>query len=210
MNAQTRPPDEWIVVDDGETPTVATMGQRVIRRERQTGDPDITLVPNLKAAIESGVSTEAVAFIEDDDYYSPGWIEWLSGALKSADIAGEANAFYYHVGRRAWMNNKNRQHASLCQTGMRASTLPILYGRCKSSPFVDVGLWKEGMKDHSAFLRFAPNPLVIGMKGMPGRKGIGIGHIKDAVCYASDPGLSWLVSMIGEDALAYKDFYDRH
>jgi hypothetical protein len=212
MAAQTQQPNQWIVVDDGIVPTQTTMGQTVIRRQRLPDDPQYTLIPNLLAGLDA-IDGGSVGIVEDDDYYSPGWIEWLVGELESSDIAGEGNAIYYHVGRRAWWNNRNARHASLCQTGFKASVVPILKRLCASpSPFVDVGLWNAA-KHLPASLRCwsAPQrPFAVGIKGMPGRKGIGAGHIRDCSQYRDDPAMAWLSDLIGDDAKAYESFYDRN
>ena len=42
---------QWIVVDDGHSPTRATQGQIYIRREPQEGDPPHTLCANLRLAL---------------------------------------------------------------------------------------------------------------------------------------------------------------
>lgn len=52
---------------------------------------------NLLAALDRVGGYEAVAFMEDDDYYSPEWVGWCVGLLESgADIAGQRPQRAYH------------------------------------------------------------------------------------------------------------------
>lgn len=202
MNRQTwRGEIQWIVVDDGPENTEVTMGQTVVRPQPRWRPGEITLARNLLAAIPL-VRGEKALFIEDDDWYAPGYIERMSVALDAAPLAGEAPARYYNVATRQYKNCGNTGHASLCQTGLRAELLPSLQRICRrGGKFIDLALWRE---HREKYLFHAPYS--VGIKGLPGRAGIGIGH-RPKPGWAHDPGLAVLRSWIGGDAAAYEKFH---
>jgi hypothetical protein len=101
-------------------------------------------------------------------------------------------------------------HASLAQTGFRKSFLPTAIRHCVGDPFFDIRLWREvngkdadHLQIHSSFKERmsndrrgyvfddTANPLYIGVKGMPGRLGIGSGHA-DNHWYINDENRSKL------------------
>ena len=74
MKRQTLKPDEWIVVDDYEKRTKCKMGQKVIRRKPFWRPGEMTLQKNLLEALKI-VTGDIILIIEDDDWYSPNYIE---------------------------------------------------------------------------------------------------------------------------------------
>jgi hypothetical protein len=196
---------EWIVVDDGRSPAVCTLGQRHVRRA-PSPDPALSFRGNLVAALERAHG-EKVLFIEDDDWYAPNYLRqmcaWLDG---EAVIAGEARAKYYNVATRRYQQCLNCTHASLCQTGMRAELTPWLLDRLQhtETTFVDLELWHIGAAECPRHLW--PSSLhCVGIKGLPGKQGIGIGHRLDDSS-GHDPGGHILRRWIGEDAADYTEF----
>jgi len=203
MQRQTVGWDQWLVYDDGVTPTTCTLNQHYLRCPQYAGRG--SLISKLHHAFSSGlVQGDACAFIEDDDWYHPKYLEVTSNALSSGyDMAGEGQAVYYNVQWRVWSVHSNMHHASLCQTMVKASLYPIVMRRCQEpNPFLDVRLWKTECRK----LVFPPQVprLLIGIKGMPGRKGYGVGHTK--LSGHADPNLSALRGLIGDDAELYKGF----
>lgn len=183
---------EWIVADDGIEPAKLALGQRHIRREREPGDsPAQSLARNLLAATPR-VSTEFVVVWEHDDAYLPRHLETLLERLERPGIlaAGDDEQRYYHVGARKWIALDN-VGAALCQTGLRADVLPMLEAaasKClrEDSRGIDAAFWAAVPDDRKALYRAGQ---VVGIKGLPGRAGIGIGHRPDESCYRwhSDP-----------------------
>ena len=95
--------------------------------------------------------------------------------------------------------NINNQHASLCSTGMKGDALKLFREVCKPGvQFIDIGLWREfkGSKILECGNR------VVGIKGMPGRGGIGMGHKSD-FAGKRDPNFAILRSWIGSDVKYY-------
>ena len=209
-------PLQWIIVDDVTPPTTfvpalvpPTNRDLVVTRIRP--EPfwkpgQNTLARNLLAAIPE-VLHDRVLFIEDDDYQAPAYVETMARYLESYAIVGEAPARYYHVPQRKYWTLDNTQHASLCQTGMRSELLPILADICshQGQDFIDVRMWRKFSGSQNA--RLINSGLVVGMKGLPGRPGIGIGHRPEySGGWQSDPDMKVLRSWIGDDATAYEEF----
>jgi hypothetical protein len=187
MAAQTVQPDRWIIVDDvGDVPEATIQ----VTPRWQPGQN--TQARNLLSGLEAYEGGKLL-IIEDDDYYSPNYIENMSKWLDRFDLVGERNALYYHVGQRVWRNCNNRTHASLCATGMSDVTKFVTICQ-KMSKFIDLELWKGGTG------RLFDTQMTVGIKGLPGRPGIGAGHRMKGI---SDPNLSVLRKRIGSDSAAF-------
>jgi hypothetical protein len=202
---------QWIVVDDGGSGFDLTRLSDLItpvypKPVWQLGRN--TLARNLLAAVPE-VRHEKIVFIEDDDWYSADYVATMAAELEhGVTIAGNRDAPYYHLPSRRYRIMHNRQHASLCQTAMRAELLPALETACRdSSEFIDVRLWLRG---GNRTLRVSlPTGRCVGMKGLPGRPGIGIGHRPDIRPgdWTADPDLKILRHWIGEeDVKLYEEF----
>ena len=160
-----------------------------------------TLGLNINAAI-SHVKYDSVMFIEDDDWYAPEYMKHQYEQLKTADLVGEVPSRYYHVPSRQYRVMSHSQHTSLCQTAVRSSVLPLVQKICEqSSELIDIRLWGrfEGIKT------IGSDPYCVGIKGMPGRSGIGIGHnpSRNRNDWKSDQDLTVLRSWIGNDVSLY-------
>lgn len=166
---------QWIVADDGNTPVNCTLGQEHVCRPH-AGNKKNSFLGNLQAALER-VRYEKVLFIEDDDWYAPEYLSKMSCWLEDADICGEGGARYYHLPTRRYRVCPNRDHASLCQTGIRGELIPWMVDHVArhKSTFIDVHLWKTGAKERDRDLH-PKTSLSVGIKGLPGTGGIGVGH----------------------------------
>jgi hypothetical protein len=66
-------------------------------------------------------------------------------------------------------------HASLGATALRGSAIDLLRRICaKGSRIIDVDLWR----DFNGAKTLLESRTVVGIKGLPGRAGIGVGHRK--------------------------------
>jgi hypothetical protein len=218
MSRQTyRGTVQWLVVDDCDPPTALPELEKygtpflnasgcevqVIRPELRWQHGQNTLARNLLAVLDV-IRFEKVVFVEDDDWYSADYLEFMSGLLDKHEIVGEAPARYYHVPSRLYRTLPNARHASLCQTGIRADIVPRMREICRepSGTFIDVRLWEGAPR---AGLSDSPGHCV-GMKGLPGRAGIGIGHRPEGrgADWKSDTDRAVLRSWLGNtDAEAY-------
>lgn len=206
MRAQTRRPDEWIVADGGETPATCAMGQTHIHDARfPPGAANFchNLLNGLNAA-----SGELVVFCEDDDWYAPTHLATIEAlALTGARLLGsEPVQRYYNVAQRRYLLLDNIG-ASLCQTAFVRELAPDFRGvvndcMARGSFGVDTTFWRSVPRSQWAF---TGERTVVGIKGLPGRRGLGIGHRPDGR-WKADPDLAKLREWIGDDAESYADF----
>jgi predicted SAM-dependent methyltransferase len=196
MSNQTRQPDQWIIVDDGQAPMTMTGNVQYLRREPQPDDPPHTLGINLKAVLPHVTGT-VILIMEDDEYYAPEYIATMAAKLENYEVVGIGRSKYYHLPRGQFIRHMNMDHASLAQTGFRRSFLPEFAALLNGNPWIDIEIWKKigGIKG----IRPVAEPgnlsgekvindrgylfddgdtdcLYVGMKGLPGRAGIGVGH----------------------------------
>lgn len=205
-----RVPIQWIVVDDGIVPAKLTMCQIHVHREREPDcQPAQSFCRNLLAAIPF-VSGDTIAFVEHDDHYKPAHLETICAQLNGSSLlAGDDQQRYYHVGHRCWRLFQNRG-ASLCQTAMRRALLPRFGDAVReclaaSRIHVDFTLWSRTPDRERSLAR---TDTVLGIKGLPGRPGLGVGH-RPGPQWNRDPELTQLREWIGEDAELYSQFQRR-
>jgi len=201
MLRQTRLPDQWIVVDDGhDLRDDLRVGSftRVRRSPREDGK--FTLLDNLRAALPF-VSGSKILIWEDDEYYAPEYIETVAERLDRYELVGIGHSRYYHIGSRGYHVHGNTEHASLAQTAFRVTFLPAFESQLQGSQFLDIRLWKTGADQH--IYRDDP-PLYVGIKGMPGRAGIGAGH-NPRYCYRKADGDGSVLQAWCRDANVYED-----
>lgn len=199
---------QWIVVDDGVVPSlevtsVPGMIVTYIRPNPLWEPGQNTLARNLLLAFPE-VRFDMVVFIEDDDWYHPTYLLEVARRLDRFDLVGERNAHYYYLPFRRSRVMPNRSHASLCQTAMRSELLPCFTIICRQSVnYLDVKLW-EACPGRQLF----DSKLCVGMKGLPGRPGLGMGHRLDTYLQMGkpDPDLRTLTEWVGADTPAYIRF----
>jgi hypothetical protein len=211
MMRQTRQPDEWIVVDDGVTPTECTCGQTIIRR----GPPPPNAMPmdllpaNIRAAALGGhIKPGVIVFVEDDDWYNPRHVEMAAQAIEDGyDLAGEVDGVYYHVRAGKWAVPDAKHNAALARTAVNSDwflSLPksYFYANCV---YMDARMWSEKNFPGRRLLHrpFGERHSVVGMKGMPGRAGLSMGHDPNVAAYRPDPDGSVLRDWVGDDAEVY-------
>lgn len=146
---------------------------------------------------------DAIFIIEDDDYYSPEYLERMVPRIKGYWAVGEKNSMYYNVMYRKYQVNRNTQHSSLFQTAFTWEALP-LFEACYSEKYIDLMFWRHLPPGKG--LLFDQEMLSIGMKGMPGRGGIGAGHGKYN-CFNDDSDLNYLKSLIRDDYKHYEKYF---
>ena len=199
---------QWIVVDDGQTPAVLTQRQEHVLRPREVGCTGAqSLCRNLLAALPL-VQAPIVVFWEHDDWYRADYLETRLDQLNrpGVKVAGDDEQRYYHVGRRAWRIFQNRG-ASLCQTAMVSEMIPaftmIVEGRLRENSYgVDGHFWATL---DPAICSLQKSKTVVGIKGLPGRHGLGVGH-RNWGGYTADPDLTTLRAWIGDDVDLYRSF----
>ena len=151
---------------------------------------------------------EGIFIIEDDDYYKPEYLDEMVKRLPGYLLIGETNTIYYNVAFRRYALNANKAHASLFQIAFKPELIPYLR-KIYTEKFIDFVFFdivrRAGLNDKINL--FFANYLAVGMKGMPGRSGIGAGHSR-AFSMNVDSGMNYLNQLIGTaDAQLYSKFY---
>lgn len=193
MLGQTVIPEQWIIVDDGRNPMPYSGFYRsafvdYLRREPRPDDPKHTLNLNVRAALPA-IKGDRILFIEDDEYYAPAYIETMVRHLERYQVVGIGCSKYYHL-QSGYHKHRNFDHASLAQTAFRSTAMPLFKSCIAGDSFIDVRFWKkvrENKIGHVFDDDAAGSSLYCGVKGMPGRAGIGSGHIAKNDCYKRDP-----------------------
>lgn len=203
-------------------------------RRASTTEP-CTLQDNLLAALNI-IRGDGLLIVEDDEWYAPQYMEEMFWRLESSSLVGECNARYYNVRERRWNIAMNTDHVCLCRTGLRHPLYPLLSECARSSKrdgdvFVDLRLWATPGKPQlpPAINRRPPSPgpsgtpspypppvksifsnrlLSVGIKGMPGRSGLGSGHRLNSLSQC-DPAWDKLIEWIGSDARYYINLANR-
>lgn len=204
MARQTLQPDEWIVADGGEQPTQCTMAQVHIHRPHPAG------AENFARNLLNGISRatgDLLVVVEDDDFYAPNHIERLAAIAERFPLVGsEPVQNYYNVAQRCW-RAFNNVGASMCQTAIRRELWPdfekvIRTCMARGTYGIDTTFWRSvptrqwGMSGKRT---------VVGIKGLPGRAGLGCGH-RPGAGWTADPGLAQLIRWIGDEAETYADY----
>lgn len=216
---QTVKPDQWIIVDDGKSTIIADIawhnkimpGVSVgIRREPKPNDPKFTMGLNLAEALK-WVDGDKIIIIEDDEYYAPMYIEQVAAQLDEHEVVGIKGARYYHLPSGGYMQMSGGWHASLAETAFTSSLLPEIQSFADNGDFpllLDVMLWRRlrTKKQHDASL-FADDDkfLYCGIKGLPGRAGIGIGHRVSSYHLIDPPDRPILKKWVPQDYQVYLD-----
>lgn len=196
-------PVRWVIVDDGPAPQPVTFQradwQLVVIRPAPFWQPgQNTQARNLLKGLEAIARDERVVVIEDDDWYAADWLSTAAERLERAELVGECQARYYNLPARRGRQLHNNAHASLCSTAMRGEALEMFRQVCRrSQKFIDLDLWRRCRSRH-----LFTGGRVVGLKGLPGRGGIGMGHSADFQG-TPDPDLALLRRWIGEDVELY-------
>ncbi len=197
---------QWIVVDDGVTPTLCTRGQEHIRRERLPTDPAHTLPVNLLAGLQA-VRADRVIIWEDDDWYREDYIKVVAERLREADLVGEDYALYYRPDMPGFRHMPRRGTcASLAATAFTRAAIPTLESICRfiKSPSVDFALWEQFAGKKRVWQPNESHRLIVQMKALPGRRGTLLAHRTNPSGFVPDPGMMVLRRQIGEDADEYE------
>lgn len=190
----------WIIVDDGEIPQPITFRRDgwvldVIRPTPYWQPGQNTQARNLRAGLVRVMAGDRLVCCEDDDFYAPGYLADVDDWLNRADLVGEPMARYFNVATGVGKQLDNKAHCSLCSTAMKGPAIEACRRAVlKNKKFIDMELWRtfRGKKYLSKTRH------VVGIKGLPGRGGIGCGHRM-----TGKPTDGLLRQWIGDDAGIY-------
>jgi len=196
----------WLVVDDGPEPQPVTFSRplwtvEVIRPDIKWEPGLNTQASNLLEGLDRVAKDARLLIIEDDDCYAPEYLDRVNGWLDSAQLVGECCARYYQMGTGKHRQLSNRGHASLCSTALRGKlALDSFRQECRrSDKFIDLGLWRKFVGTKALY----ESRLVVGLKGLPGRGGIGMGHRGDFAGHP-DPSGSVFRQWVGANVDLYE------
>lgn len=194
----------WVIVDDCQPNTARSIIPEDFRKNWKVVHitPEYIWSPGMNTQgenmkillnyVKNENNVDGVFVIEDDDYYSPRFIETTYKYLKTYELVGENRTIYYSLNSKGWIRNGNTQHSSLFQTAFRKSFIPTIE-KCCNQKYIDIHAWRMARNK----LLFNEQ-LSIGIKGMKGRGGIGNGHRNDAN-YIKDNSYNKLKSFVGDD-----------
>ena len=127
--------------------------------------------------------------------------------------AGSGLQDYYHLPSRTY-GEFVTEGSCLCQTGLRKEVLHVLQDACveaeiSNSKNIDQRFWKsmrELCKTEGGTIDiFTGRRDVVGMKGLPGRPGLGVGHKpRNKERWRVDFSMAKLREWIGDDATLYE------
>lgn len=208
---QTVQPKEWIIVDDGMTPLTDLMRlpdwATYVRRERGSDDPPHTLSVNVLEALKH-VTCDRVVIVEDDDWYSPVYIEYLLAHLDHHDMVGLNTIRYYHLLENYWKHGRPPKHTAFAQTAFKGAARDHLEDVCKSntSDIREKGIvdryWWQTFEGNKKLLQDHP-VLHVGLKGGFGRPGLAEGHKRTDPDYKGDGQQVYLKQNLGADSFYY-------
>jgi len=208
----------WVIIDDGNPSTT-----NFIPVDFKKNWKIVKLYPGVKwkfgmntqcsnlleglKIVKKYNNIDLIFIIEDDDYYSSQYLRKMYEKLDSCVLIGEQFSFYYNPVRRGYLLNRNTTHSSLFQTAFVPSLIPTVEKICSAKvKFVDVRLYKKSEIPAEKIKFFSGENLAIGIKGMPGRFGIGIGH-RPHLHLVPDPDMDKLKELIGNDYIYYMKYY---
>lgn len=207
MARQTVQPHEWIVADDGAVPAMLTHGQIHLARPREF-EGGRSLAGNVLAALER-VTGDVVVIVEHDDWYAADHISICAKRLARHAATGSQWQRYYNLQHRCWIVMKNIGSA-LCNTAFRAELIPVMQKAAKAafqrgSYGVDRLFW-DGLPARAKDIHQVDT--VVGIKGLPGRAGLGLGHRPDkSRPWRDDPKLERLQRWVGADVIHYQGLH---
>lgn len=198
----------WIVVDDGKDPCrLMSLGVDVVCIPQAPMD-GCSLVRNLLAGVVESIyhNPDYVLFWEDDDWYAKDWIAsqlepLVNGKEKRVYMSGPARSLYYNVPMRIWREMANNSFSSMYETAVSKEILfpliEFLKESVRQSKGIDRKMWGRFANRSATF--HPKERRSIGLKGMPGRRGIGCGHDPRGSGWAPDPDGKHLIALIGEE-----------
>lgn len=152
---------------------------------------------------------ELILFIEDDDWYSPNYIEVFYDAWNRAnrpDIFGISETYYYHIGTKSIYHQKHPKRASAFCTGISPDAISKIEWPSDCYSHIDFEMWKQLQ---GCTFSVQP-PIAIGMKGhQEGQMFGGKGHNDSWNGYSTkDKDMMWISSMIrGKYSMDMMHFY---
>jgi hypothetical protein len=192
-----------LTITRGDRPQFLQMNERMV--EYQTVQPDYHVTVGFKPKDNNNdvaqryiqgfgdcclnLNSDLVIVFEDDDYYSPKYIETMVKLWENAgkpSCLGYDNTWYYHLGLKKYVNLQHPGRASMFNSIFTKDVMKCRFGDL-SDPFLDIRLWKQ----LKGYTHSDKSPICIGIKHGVGMTA-GAGHKKNfRYKYEDEQGL-WL------------------
>lgn len=212
MLKQTRKPDQWIVVDDGNTPIDEQDIKDIpfltyIRRE-PAETRTASFLGNWREGLENCIGNKII-IVEDDEYYASRYIETMAKMLNGYEIIGITRSRYYNIASTWYKRIPNIDHASWAQTAFSARLMPDVMDLLCGNESLDLRLWKKILAENIPHKLFDDNEyLFVAIKGLPGRPGFGGAHRIKRVMDSSLKQLrEWMPDI--EDFNLYREIHEK-
>lgn len=152
---------------------------------------------------------DVIIVMEHDDWYRPNHIETCLRELQGYAATGSAWQRYYNVTQRCWRVMRNVGSA-LCNTAFTAHLMPAMRSACEHAREqnkigIDRMFW-DSVGDSQKNITEAET--VVGIKGLPGRTGLGLGHKPDLCSthgWTSDQHAVKAAEWLGDDVARYAE-----
>ena len=203
-----------IIPDRGDRPSLLHNCMRML--EKQTVQPAEILLVDFKPTDEKkditkryrigyeklrGKGYDLIAFIENDDYYSPIYLETMLEGWKKhnrPDLFGTTYTIYYHITLKKWFTFNHLTRSSAMSTLIKPDldiTWPV-----DEDPYTDAHLWHY-IKDA---VTFTPKThICLGIKHSIGLCG-GANHFNMLDRYEhEDEGRTFLASVMDSDSFLF-------
>ncbi|WP_168929560.1 glycosyltransferase family 2 protein [Nocardioides sp. GY 10127] len=151
VRAQTRPPEELLVVVDGDDHLTALVAARLPgERVEGLGRNQGVSVARTEGARRLG--TDVVAFLDDDAEAEPTWLERLVEALQAPDVIGASGRSVpiWDAARPPWLPEEFLWTVGASYAGLprRLARIRNIYGGCaalRRDVFLEVGGYDPGL-----------------------------------------------------------------
>jgi hypothetical protein len=192
----------WIIADDSidghyDTSEMPSNWEITHLKIKRTKTPEYSSQgENLFLALNE-IKYDKIVMIEDDDYYTPGWLSLCSSQLDTYGMFGVKNLINYNLGNRTWLYKTyaGRDNNPMCSTSLRSDLVEELKVICTSNmDKFDHLIWE---KKKTFYLKEYKIPPVIGIKGLPGRAGMTLKH--RTILPNKDPHLQAFKDLVSEE-----------
>lgn len=196
---------------DGEV-TAQFMHMRQPTRDSGLESFRSNMVMLARAVIELA-DPEDICVVVEDDWFSEQWLaDGCKAMIANPDLLlfGETRTRYYRVDNRRWHVFNANGRAALSGTMFRAAwgmdVIRRWEQRADATIMLDDVLWKRSGVPDSRKLLLPESQYVVGIKGLPGARGLGMGGSLNE-SHKPDADGRKLAEWVGDDAGEYLKFF---
>lgn len=147
---------------------------------------------------------DCVLFMENDDWYSPEYIEtmvhdWIESG--KPDLMGIGYTYYYHIGIEKYIKFEHPRRASMMNTLMKCGLNPNWPK--DEYPYTDAWLWSRDQNPNLSKVVVTGPIISIGIKHGIGKSGGEYHRTKLERYKDNDPDFQWLSTILDKDSLNF-------